>query len=102
MWLPCSTYCNRINKIKQYNNLNRFSLHQLLLLRPNFLNGWNVSVGDLLLSDGTLVAYDATRSDFSKEITGTQKPIGVVYVIDDNNIPRGILVIRNSGDTKYR
>ena len=71
--------------------------HTILYAKWN----WNASVGDLLLSDGTIIAYNATRTDFSTELTAGKTPVGVVYDIDATGAPKGILGIKNSGDTKY-
>ena len=53
-------------------------------------------IGDLLLSDGSYVYYDANRTTFIDEFTDDKVPVGIVYAIDENNIPLGVLGIKNS------
>jgi hypothetical protein len=55
---------------------------------------WNVSVGDLLLADGTCIAYDATRTSFESELEG-KVPVGVIYALDETGAPRGIVGIKH-------
>lgn len=52
------------------------------------------SVGDVLLSDGTIVRYDADNLTFTSE--QKSKAVGVLYGLDEYGIPRGWLGIYNS------
>ena len=63
---------------------------------------WNVSVGDLLLADGTCIAYDATRTSFESELEG-KVPVGVIYALDETGAPRGIVGIKhhNTNNKKW-
>ncbi|MBP5602505.1 MAG: InlB B-repeat-containing protein [Treponema sp.] len=81
----------------KYNFRDSITAHTFLYAKWN----WNVSVGDLLLSDGTFITYDATRTNFSTELTAGKSPVGVVYDIDATGAPRGVLGVMNSGETKY-
>ena len=62
---------------------------------------YKASVGDLLLSDGRFIAYDENRTSFASELAGGKIPVGVVYDVDENGSPKGILGIKNSGSTSY-
>ncbi len=81
----------------KYNFRDSITAHTFLYAKWN----WNVSVGDLLLSDGTFITYDATRTNFSTELTAGKSPVGVVYDIDATGAPRSVLGVMNSGETKY-
>lgn len=52
------------------------------------------SVGDVLLNDGTIIAYDAENLNFTAE--QKQKAVGVLYAFDQYGAPRGWLGIHNS------
>lgn len=54
-----------------------------------------VKVGSLLLSDGTYISYDETRTAFTAEEFGDAKPVGVVYALNSNKTPAGIVGIKN-------
>ena len=58
-----------------------------------------INVGDLLLNDGTYIAYDAERTSFTTELSGGKVPVGVVYALDSNDVPRGIIGLKNSEET---
>ena len=59
------------------------------------------AVGDLLLSDGTIIPYDENRTSFEDELSDEAKPVGVIYALNSNKAPAGIVGIKNSGDTNY-
>ncbi len=52
------------------------------------------AIGDILLNDGTVIPYDEYELSFTAE--QKQKAVGVLYSIDDNDIPRGWLGLYNS------
>ena len=61
-------------------------------------------VGDVLLSDGTVLQYsNQFDEDGNLSFTDEQKAnaVGVLYDIDEDGNPRGWLGIHNSGETKY-
>jgi hypothetical protein len=54
------------------------------------------SVGDVLLTDGTIIPYDENNFTFTDD--QKQNAVGVLYAIDEYGIPRGYLGIFNSAD----
>ena len=54
------------------------------------------SVGDVLLSDGTIVTYDADNLNFTNE--QKQKAIGIIYGFNEYDAPIGYLGIYNSSN----
>ncbi len=56
------------------------------------------AIGDVLLSDGSAIAYSSTMSPSDTQI---QNAIGVVYGVE-NSAPLGIIGLQNSGTTKYK
>lgn len=54
---------------------------------------YKYSVGDLLLTDGTFVYYDESHTFSEDEVSAT---VGLVYGLDEEGKPRGILGLKNS------
>lgn len=54
----------------------------------------NSSVGDVLLNDGTIIAYNSDINNFTDE--QKQKAVGVMYGFNEYGIPAGYLGIHNS------
>ena len=58
-------------------------------------------VGALLLSDGTYISYDENRTAFTAADFGEAKPVGIVYALNSDKTPAGILGIKNSDSQHY-
>ena len=56
------------------------------------------SVGDVLLSNGTIIPY-ANISGMTAEQKSSA--IGILYALDDKGVPRGWVGVHNSGSEKY-
>lgn len=54
---------------------------------------YKYSVGDLLLTDGTFVYYDESHTFSEDEVSAA---VGLVYGLDEEGKPRGILGLKNS------
>ena len=55
-----------------------------------------VSVGDILMTDGSFIASAQVTSENVNSI------VGIVYALDTNGVPSGVVGIKNSGETNLR
>ncbi len=101
-----------VTVLEAENNINLDTEYEVFAVSPQVIDdvsiAWKllsggdidlaVHTGDLLLSDGTIIPYDKNRTSFDSELTGEAKPVGIVYALDNNNAPRGVLGIKFSSE----